>query len=121
MQEIFVFGSNLMGIHKRGAALDALRQYGAFYGQGVGLQGSSYAIPTKESPYRSLSLYRINTYVAKFLEDAHCLQDDLVFRVTAIGCGLAGYTPRDIGPMFRMAQYLPNVILPQEFQEFVNG
>lgn len=112
--EVFVFGSNLLGIHKRGAALDALRCHGAILGQGVGLQGQSYAIPTKQTPYISLKLYEINKFVADFIV---CAQNcpHLTFNVTKIGCGLAGYTPQDIAPMFRYALDTPQIILPQEF------
>jgi hypothetical protein len=44
--EIFVFGSNLEGMHGGGAARAAYNKFGAIWGQGVGLQGQSYGIPT---------------------------------------------------------------------------
>ncbi len=43
--EVFVFGSNLQGIHGSGAAQVARECFGAIMGRGVGLQGQSYAIP----------------------------------------------------------------------------
>jgi hypothetical protein len=120
MSEIFVFGSNLHGIHKRGAALCALREHGAKLGQGIGLQGQSYAIPTKDSPYKSLELVSINKFVADFLNYAWWTPD-LTYNVTPIGCGLAGYTPADIAPMFQYAKLLKNVNLPPEFLDLISN
>lgn len=120
MAEIFVFGSNLLGIHKKGAALTALEKHGAILGQGIGLQGNSYAIPTKETPRRSLDLISINKFVADFLLFAHYSPGDC-YHVTKIGCGLAGWTPSQIAPMFRLVKYLKNVKVPQEFVEFIPG
>lgn len=116
--EIFVFGSNLLGVHKRGAALDALNQYGAILGQGIGLQGTSYAIPTKRTPYVSLELFEINKFVADFIVYAQ-FSPHLTFMVTKIGCGLAGYTPEQIAPMFRYALDTPQIILPSEFLDLL--
>lgn len=113
-REIFVFGSNLAGRHGKGAALWAREHRGAIYGQGEGLQGSSYAIPTKDGNLRTLPLTDIANHVAHFLEFA-LSRPDLTFKVTPIGCGLAGYQPRDIAWMFDLS--LPsNVILPPEFE-----
>jgi hypothetical protein len=120
MAEIFVFGSNLLGIHKRGAALTALQKHGAILGQGIGLQGNSYAIPTKVNPRRSLELVCINKFVADFLQYAHYTPDN-IYMVTKIGCGLAGWEPCQIAPMFRLAKFLDNVKLPKEFIEFIPG
>ena len=99
---IFVFGSNLAGRHGKGAALHAIKYHGAIYGQGVGRQGDSYGIPTKDEQIRTLPLSRIAQYVDEFLQYAESNQD-LEFEVTKIGCGLAGYSERDIAPMFRNA------------------
>ena len=96
---VFVFGSNLAGRHGKGAALEAARWWGAKYGVGEGRQGSSYAIPTKDGDLRTLPLSEIRAYVSNFLEHARCRPADS-FLVTAIGCGLAGYNPSDIRPMF---------------------
>ena len=120
MADIFVFGSNLLGIHKRGAALSALQNHGAILGQGVGLQGNSYAIPTKANPRRSLELVSINKYVADFLAYAHYTPENTYY-VTKIGCGLAGWEPCQIAPMFRLVKFLGNVKLPQDFIEFIPG
>lgn len=46
--DIFVFGSNLDGMHMGGAAWVAYEKFGAKWGQGVGIQGQSYAIPTMQ-------------------------------------------------------------------------
>lgn len=99
---IFVFGSNLAGRHGKGAALHARQQHGAIYGQGVGLQGSSYAIPTKDHQIRTLPLETIQAYVDQFIHFAR-QHPELQFQVTRIGCGLAGYTDAQIAPLFSTA------------------
>lgn len=106
---IFVFGSNLAGRHGAGAALHALKYKGAVSGVGVGLQGRSYAIPTKDERLRTLPLSRIKQYVDGFVlfAGAHPL---MLFEVTRVGCGLAGYSDGDISPMFRQAPV--NCMLP---------
>lgn len=109
-----MFGSNLAGRHGKGAALYARQHHGAVYGQGEGLQGNSYAIPTKDAHLRTLSLDEISNYVCYFLEFA-LTRPDLTFRVTPIGCGLAGYDPKDIAWMFDLPPPR-NVILPEEFR-----
>lgn len=113
---VFVFGSNTAGRHGKGAALFARQQRGAIYGQGEGLQGNSYAIPTKgQLPDRTLvplSLPEIRKHVQRFLAFA-ASRPDLQFEVTPIGCGLSSYAPEEIGPMFRGAPV--NCRLPAEF------
>jgi hypothetical protein len=112
MEHIFVFGSNLAGRHGKGAALEARNKHGAIYGNGEGRQGNSYAIPTKDGHLRTLSLVVIKTYVDEFLVYAR-QHPGVTFDVTPIGCGLAGYTPEDIGPMFTFAP--ENCNLPASF------
>lgn len=109
-QRIFVFGSNLAGRHGKGAALEARQNWGAIYGQGVGLQGRSYGIPTKSIELNTLGLNAIKVYVDAFLKFA-ALNTDMEFIVTKIGCGLAGYTEADIAPMFKGAP--DNCLLPE--------
>jgi hypothetical protein len=116
LTEIFVFGSNLEGRHGKGAALEARKRYGAIYGQAKGLQGNSYAIPTKSTPYESLPLNKISQYVMEFLDFAEA-NPDLLFLVTPIGCGHAGYVPAQIAPMFINTP--DNVVLPEEFHELL--
>lgn len=96
---IFVYGSNLSGIHGAGAAKDAFKYWGAFMGEGLGLQGQSYAIPTKDHNINTLPLYVIRFFVRQFIQFAKEYAD-YEYQVTAIGCGLAGYTPEQIAPMF---------------------
>ena len=116
-REIFVFGSNLAGRHGKGAALYARQHHGAIYGRGEGLQGNSYAIPTKDERIQTLSLDRITEHVVTFIEFA-LSRPDLTFRVTPIGCGLAGWRPEQIAPMFDFP--CPrNVILPDEFKAVI--
>jgi hypothetical protein len=109
---MFVFGSNLAGRHGKGAALYAKQNHGAIYGRGVGPQGDSYAIPTKDSQLRSLPLDVIAGHVSDFIAYAHNW-DRTIFRVTAIGTGLAGYTHAQIAPLFKGAP--GNCILPDEW------
>ncbi len=110
---IFVFGSNLAGIHGAGAALCAARQHGAVRGVGEGRTGRSYALPTKDEHIQTRSLADIEVSVKRFLEYAR-LNEDLVFMVTRVGCGLAGCTDEQIGPMFAGAP--PNCQLPDEWR-----
>ena len=100
--DIFVFGSNLSGRHGKGAALAARLQHGAIYGKGVGRQGNSYAIPTKDFNIQTLPLEVIQTHVSTFLEYARN-HPGLTFNVSRVGCGLAGYTNEEIAPMFKGA------------------
>jgi hypothetical protein len=114
MNNIFVFGSNLAGRHGKGAALFAYMNHGAIYGQGEGLQGNSYAIPTKDFKLHTLPLRDIKRYVNKFIQFAKS-NPQMTFTVTAIGCGLAGYKSFQIAWMFKD---IPNNIkLPIEFQK----
>jgi hypothetical protein len=109
---VFVFGSNLAGRHGKGAALYARQHRGAIYGQGEGLQGRSYAITTKDAAIRTLPLDAIASHVARFVEFARA-NPQLRFEVTAIGCGVAGYVPAQIAPLFKGAP--ANCTLPAEF------
>ena len=113
MTTIFVFGSNRAGRHGKGAALDARTYYGAVYGCGEGIQGLSYAIPTKDEKLETLPLTQIAFHVEAFKRFAQ-EHPELTFQVTAIGCGLAGYKPEQIAPMFIDAPL--NCNLPQEFK-----
>lgn len=110
--KIFVFGSNLAGRHGKGAALWALKNRGAIYGQGYGEQGKSFAIPTKDANIRTLSLDIIANYVKLFLEEASS-NPEKQYELTPIGCGLAGYKPEQIAPLFKNAS--SNVWLPDIF------
>jgi hypothetical protein len=96
---IFVFGSNLAGRHGKGAALYARKHRGAIYGQGQGLQGQSYGIPTKDEKIRTLPIDRIAAHIERFLKFAQS-HPELEFLVTPVGCGLAGYRQEQIKPLF---------------------
>ena len=117
--EIFVFGSNLAGIHGAGAAKIALLHFGAIWNEGVGLHGQSYAIPTKDDHIKTMPLSKIKFYVNDFINYAQ-QHDYLTFYVTKIGCGLAGYKPKDIAPLFKDAMYVENIFLPEEFWDIIN-
>lgn len=107
--EIFVFGSNLAGMHGGGAARLAMQRFGAVWGQGVGLQGHSYAIPTMQGGVET-----IRPYVDEFTAFAR-QHPQLKFLVTEIGCGIAGFSVEQIAPLFAQAKELGNVYLPQRF------
>lgn len=115
--QIFVFGSNLAGVHGAGAAKQAMMKFGAIYGHGQGLQGQSYAIPTKDFRIKTLPLSEIAKYVQKFIEFA-INHPDLEFLVTPIGTGLAGYTIEQIKPLFDSANGITNIKLPHEFEHY---
>lgn len=104
--EIFVFGSNLKGMHGGGAAYIAYRKFGAIMGQGVGLQGQSYGIPTMQGGVET-----IRPYVDEFIEFAKS-RNDLTFLVTRIGCGIAGFTDEEIAPLFEKCHGVENIVLP---------
>ncbi|MBQ0008104.1 MAG: hypothetical protein KBT40_05240 [bacterium] len=113
--EIFVFGSNLAGMHGGGAARIAYMHFGAIMGQGVGLQGQSYAIPTMHG-----GVEVIKPYVDQFIEFAK-LHPELKFLVTAIGCGIAGFSASEIAPLFASACNVENIFLPQSFWNIFEG
>jgi len=113
--EIFVFGSNLSGLHGGGAARIAFDKFGAIWGQGVGLQGQTYAIPTMQGCVET-----IQPYVDKFIEFAK-EHTEYKFLVTRIGCGIAGFDDSEIAPLFTEAIGVENIILPKEFVEFIES
>ena len=113
--EIFVFGSNLAGAHGGGAARVARIHFGAVMGQGVGLQGRSYAIPTMQGGPET-----IKPYVDDFILFAK-QHSELTFLVTPIGCGIAGFHARDIAPLFASAIDVENIILPRQFVASIEG
>lgn len=113
---IFVFGSNLAGRHGAGAALYALKYHGAIYGQGLGMQGNSYAIPTKDERIKTLPLQEIKKYVVQFINYA-TLHSTLQFKLTRVGCGFAGYKDSEIIGLF--PRVIPrNIYVPPEWKEF---
>ena len=113
--EVFVFGSNLQGHHYGGAARIANEKFGAIFGQGVGLQGQSYAIPTMQG-----GIETIRPYVDEFIEFAK-QHPELIFYVTRIGCGIAGFQDSEIAPLFTAAIGMENVALPQSFMDVIGG
>lgn len=113
-RDIFVFGSNLAGSHLGGAARTAVNRFGAVMGQGEGLQGQSYAIPTMQG-----GVHAIKPYVDRFIEFAK-KEQTLTFYVTKIGCGIAGFQISEIAPLFKDAIGLENIRLPKEFAELLD-
>jgi len=104
MSIIFVFGSNLAGRHGAGAALFAKRHYGALYGNGIGPQGCSYAIPTKDEQIETLPITKIKQYITDFIIFSRENQQH-TFYLTRIGCGLAGYKDKDIAHLFNGIEF----------------
>lgn len=111
--DIFVFGSNLAGHHAGGAATVARQRFGAIEGQGVGIQGQSYAIPTMQGGVET-----IKPYVDEFVDLAR-EWDQNTFYVTRIGCGIAGFKDEEIAPLFDEAYDLYNVRLPESFAHII--
>ena len=110
--EVFVFGSNIQGAHGGGAAWFAHKHFGAEWGVGEGLTGRTYALPTMEG--KDAMKDAVNRFIA-------CARQhpELTFLVTAVGCGIAGYTPEEVAPLFKEATSLENVYLPQVFWDIL--
>ena len=111
--EVFVFGSNLEGMHGGGAAFAAWNKFGAVMGCGVGLRGQSYAIPTMQGGVETIEPY-VSSFIAFAKEHS-----ELFFYVTRIGCGIAGFRDKEIAPLFSEAIVLENVCLPESFAKFL--
>ena len=107
--EVFVFGSNLEGLHGGGAALLAYERFGAIWGQGTGLQGKSYGIPTMHGGVDVIAPY-VDDFIAFAREHR-----ELRFLVTEIGCGIAGFTVGEMAQLFKDAMDEENIYLPQRF------
>lgn len=115
---IYVFGSNLAGIHGKGDALTARQLHGAILRQGEGLQGQSYGIPTKDAYIRSLPLLKIQPGVERFLAFARA-HPEMTFDVQRVGCRLAGYTAAQIAPFFAGAP--ENCFFHEDFRAVLRG
>ena len=107
--EIFVFGSNFQGLHGGGAARIAHKQFGAEWGVGAGPTGQCYAIPTMDEDIHDIR-FRVFEFIDYAKEHPH-----LHFYVTRIGCGIAGFTDKQMAPLFRECLSLSNVSLPKSF------
>jgi len=121
--EIFVFGSNLAGIHGGGAALLAKNKFGAKQGVGIGITGNCYALPTKDFNIQTLPInsekgYCIKQFVEYLLLNCKNFINNH-FLITEVGCGLAGYKPEQIAPLFSGFENLNNVSLPQTFIDII--
>lgn len=112
--EVLVFGSNLAGRHGAGSAKLALEYFGAKEGISFGLEGQSFAVPTKDKYIGTMHTYQIKPYVDQFILFAKT-RPDLTFYVVEIGCMLGGHTPKDIAPLFKAAMEIENIYLPKSF------
>lgn len=122
---IFVFGSNPEGRHGAGAAKVAREQFGAIYGQGEGLQGNAYALPTKDlrvkenRGYRSISKEQIVNNIRKMYRTA--MQNPnkkfmVGYRNAINEMSLNGYTGGEMIDMFIEAGNIPsNVFFSEEW------
>lgn len=118
--EIFVFGSNESGYHGGGAAHLAFKKFGAKWGLGFGPSRDTFAIPTKSWFIKDvLKLDVIKIYIERFIDFAK-ENPEYKFLVTQIGCGLAGYKPDEIAPLFKSAVNMDNIYLPQCFWDVLN-
>ena len=91
----------------------AMNKWGAIWGQGVGLQGQTYGIPTMQGGVET-----IRPYVDEFIQFAN-KHPEMTFLVTEIGCGIAGFTPQEIAPLFAKATTTENIHLPQRFWDLL--
>lgn len=122
---IFVFGSNPEGRHGAGAAKVAREKFGAIYGQGEGLQGNAYALPTKDlrvkenKGYRSISKEQIVNNIRKMYRTA--MQNPnkkfmVGYRNAINEMSLNGYTGGEMIDMFIEAGNIPsNVFFSEEW------
>ena len=113
--EVFVFGSNLAGVHGAGTAKQALK-YGARYGQGIGLHGRTFAIPTKDHDIKTLPLEAIKPYVLRFVKVTNQFPS-VKFFITRVGCGLAGYRDSEMAPLFKGCSV--NCSFPEQWETYV--
>jgi hypothetical protein len=117
-KDIFIFGSNTLGVHGSGAAFFAKAHFGAVYGVGEGLEGNSYAFPTLNGDRTGGELKLFQRSYAELAQSASTLhtvvenRQDLVFWLTAVGCGLACYSPAYMRTFFEWME-LPNLIKPK--------
>jgi hypothetical protein len=116
--EVFCFGSNLLGAHGAGAARFAAKKFGAEAGVGFGPTGQCYALPTKDHNIRTMKIEEIKPFVELFITEAR-LDPERNYLVTEVGCGLAGFEPKDIAPLFKDAKDVPNIHLPQRFWDII--
>ena len=120
--EIFVFGSNLAGKHENGAAKIAIDKFGAIYGQGTGLQGQTYALPTVKDKINNVRLFMSIPEINKHIIDLYNTivnNSNLHFLITEVGCNLANHTAEDIAPLFKQFINLTNISLPKNFIKII--
>lgn len=129
LRYVWVFGSNLKGIHGKGAALSAKRHHTATTGLGEGVsigQFCSYALPTKDRTIRTLSTQAIQQHVESFLVEV-VTHPNWIFTVTRVGCGLAGLLDTTMVELFKEAFKVlkidnipPNLDLPADWVKLMD-
>ena len=117
--QVFVFGSNILGYHTGGASRMAYKNFGAVWGQPEGIQGKSYAIPVDygKAPVKE---DEIKQAIDRFIQFAR-YNEDKYFLVTRIGCGIGGFQDKDMAKYFKEALSLDNVSLPHSFVDALEG
>lgn len=117
--QVFVFGSNTKGYHGGGAAYFAHKNFGAEWGIAEGVSGKTYAIPTCDTRIKKIDIEELSLSIDRFVGYA-CGNPEYIFLVTPIGCGIAGFTPDEIAPLFLLAKHVENIHLPESFWEILN-
>lgn len=117
--QVFVFGSNTEGRHGGGAAYFAHKHFGAEWGLAEGLSGQTYAIPTCDIMIDKVDIEVLSQSIDRFIGHA-CGTADTIYLVTPIGCGIAGFTPEEIAPLFLLAKQVENIHLPESFWQILN-
>ena len=112
--QIFVFGSNMKGRHAGGAARHAVESFGAVEGQGIGMQGQSYAVPTIDEYMIPLPIWAIQKYLKKLRKYA-IENPDKEFLLTPVGTGIAGHSLSDIKKT--LPKFPANVMLVGEWED----
>jgi hypothetical protein len=120
---IFVFGSNPEGRHGAGSAKVAKEKFGAVYGIGEGLQGNSYAIPTKDLRIpgtRSISKSDIVRNIQKLYDLARIMPEKnfkVAYRTKFDEKSLNGYTGEEMVQMFSMYPVPNNIYFSEEWHD----
>ena len=122
---VFVFGSNTEGRHGKGAAKTADTYFGAQYGQARGLQGSSYAIVTKDltcNKHPSRSQQQITQEIATLYQFATAhpeLDFYIAYNGNETSLFLCGWTTQELANMFAHSAPPSNIIFEHAFNTLV--
>lgn len=107
---VLVFECYYYGKHSKRMALSAKKWFGAGSFCTFGHYKQCFAIPTAYRYQRTIDSYYLKMNIDRFIDHAR-LHSDLIFLVTRIGTDLAGYSDKEMSPLFKDAP--PNCILPK--------